>query len=142
MTTGGVGNESLSAPTPSRALIAIAGVVAAIVLLFVAGSIGLFLAFGCGGDGGVPYAAFDSRRGRFCDSGEVYNTYLAVTILGPATIAIVGAVLGARRQNWRPLLSAMAAGAVLIAASTTLFLGLSSECTEDQVAAGGQCDTY
>ena len=134
--------DAASAAPQSRALIIIASVIGVIIIFFAGASIAIFLAFGCGGDGGVPFAALDSQRGRFCDSGELYNTYLASAILGPPIAVVVGAVLAAKQRVWRPLLMSMAAGAILIVAATVFFLGLNDDCTDGQINAGERCESY
>jgi hypothetical protein len=92
----------------------------------------------CGGDGGSPFAAPASPRGRYCDSGLPM-----MSIVGGPLLAVVGSFIAAWRGRWWPLLGCGVIAAVLVISPAVFAVRLSGMCAnEPRSPHGDQLDRY
>jgi hypothetical protein len=80
----------------------------------------------CGGDGGSPYAAPASPRGRYCESGGP-----ELSLIVGAVLPVAGAVLAAVRRRWLPLVVAAVAGVALVVSPVVIASALPRECADE-----------
>lgn len=81
----------------------------------------------CGGDGGEPYAAPGSPRGKLCESGLLPPLLLLVA---PGSVLLLG-LMAAKREDARLLKAGVATAVTLFLVGTSLPFALSEECSGD-----------
>lgn len=94
----------------------------------------------CGGDGGQPYAAPASPRGKLCN-GDAGSALLGVGLLGGPVVALAGGLLAATRRRWKPFLIGVGLAAALILAPLAILLAASPTCAHGRSGSVG-CDSY
>jgi hypothetical protein len=110
--------------TPARTM----GVVAGVILCLVGGYLA-FVVIGmgpCGGDGGSPYAAPDSPRGRLCDRGIGW-----IAFVGPVVAFAAGAVVASLRRSSAALVAGAVAAVAVIVAPIVVVEALPNTCKGD-----------
>jgi hypothetical protein len=122
--------DETTTPPPQRApigAVVVTGVLLAVALFAGALVVWLSLTVGdCGGDGGSPYAAPASPRGRYCESGGP-----ELSLVVGAALPVIGAVLAAVRGRWLPLVVAAVAAVVLLVSPLVIASALPRECADE-----------
>jgi hypothetical protein len=123
-------------------------VVAGVILTLVGGSLA-FIVIGmgpCGGDGGSPYAAPDSPRGRLCHEGIGW-----IALLGPFVAFVAGAVVAALRRSSAALVAGLVASVAVLVGPIVVVEALPNTCkgddpripnNQEQFPAGWDCFKY
>jgi hypothetical protein len=117
----GSGAERRGFWTPATIVVVVAAVLLLLIAMYFAAlATGLGV---CGGDGGSPYAAPASPRGRFCDSGAT-----SLILWGPPLVLLIGVPIAVSRGS-RAILALAFAIAVAVAFAPLVVAGsLSKEC--------------
>ena len=129
--TGG-GSEGRAVQSPSgaghlrRSRVILATVLVLIGLCAVACYVAAATGIGiCGGDGGSPYAAPASPRGKYCESGLPW-----ISLLVGLALPVAGGVAVAVRHRWLPLVMCAVVGTVLVLSPLVVGSALSKECAD------------
>lgn len=117
-----------------------AAIVAAVTVA--AATAWIFVALGCDGDGGSPYAAPASRRGRYCQVlDDASGLYLLFVL--PILVALASAARAVRQRRPRWLVIAFAAGVLLAAALAGSEAVMPAECADEaNRAQSSDCSHY